>query len=193
MSEDEFVAWATDEIRAEWVNGEVILMSPAALQHVRITSWLTNVLGLYIRIKRLGELLGPEFMVRLQHSGVSRRVPDLLFVSQASLCRLQKKHLEGPPDLAIEIVSPDSGDRDWRDKLLEYEAAGVVEYWIIDPLTETFQGLLRNTEGQFDKMELDATGVFRSVTVPGFWLKPEWLWQPELPDPVEFLRELGVL
>ena len=193
MSEEEFVAWATSEIHAEWVNGEVILMSPAAVRHVRITSWLNQVLGLYIRVKKLGELLGPELMVRLRHSGVSRRVPDLLFVPQANMDRLKTNHLEGPPDLAIEIVSPESRNRDWRDKFLEYEASGVLEYWIIDPATETLQASVRNADGKFVNVEPAADGVLHSATVSGFWIKPEWLWLPELPDPLECLRLLGVL
>lgn len=193
MSEEEFVAWAVaGDVRAEWVNGEVILMSPVALKHVRISAWLQRVLGLYIEAKKLGEFLGPEFMVRLQHSGVSRRVPDLLFVSQANLHNLKTNHLEGPPDFAIEIVSPDSVARDWREKFLEYEASGVKEYWIIDPLTEKLEASVRNAEGKFVRVDLAADGVLHSATVPGFWLKPAWLWQAELPDPLICLRELGV-
>ena len=138
MTEEEFVAWATDEVRAEWIEGEVILMSPAALKHIRITSWLNQVLGLYIQSKKLGELLGPDLMVRLRSSSscVSRRVPDIFFASNAKLPNLRLNFLDGPPDLAIEIVSPDSVARDWREKFFEYEAAGVLEYWIIDPTTE---------------------------------------------------------
>ena len=49
MSEEDFVAWISIEVvRAEWVNGEVDFMSPVALKHVQISSWLHRVLGLYI-------------------------------------------------------------------------------------------------------------------------------------------------
>lgn len=192
MTEVEFLAWLPGERNAEWVNGEVILMSPAAVKHVRITNWLDRVLGTYITIKKLGELLGPELMVRLQHSGVSRRVPDLLFLFHESLSRLELNHLEGPPDVAIEIVSPDSKNRDWHEKRLEYETAGVGEYWIIDPDTETFQALLRNQDGKFANIELDTDGVFHSPTIAGFWLRPNIFWQTELPDLAISLRELGV-
>lgn len=193
MSETEFVTWTSDKVRAEWVNGTVVLMSPVALKHVRIGNWLNQVLGIYVQSKKLGELLGPEFMVRLHHSGISRRVPDLLFVSVANLRNLHSNHLEGPPDWVIEIVSPDSIDRDWREKYLEYEASGVLEYWIIDPTSETLKAFVRNAAGKFEKVELDVTGVLHSATVSGYWLKPEWLWQLELPDPIQCLRELGVL
>ncbi len=83
--------------------------------------------------------------------------------------------------------------RDWRDKYQTYEAAGVLEYWIIDPLTETLEASVRNADGKFVKVSLDVHGALPAATVPGFWLKPEWLRQPELPDPVPHLRALGVL
>ena len=194
MSEDEFVAWAlAREDNAEWVDGEVIPMSPAAVRHVEIVLWLGHLLDLYVLANGLGKVFGSELMVRLQHARVSRRVPDLMFVSTANLGRLQTNHLEGPPDLAIEVVSPESRNRDWGDKFAEYEAAGVLEYWIIDPKTETLQALFRNSDGKFIPVELDANGVLHSATVPGFWIRPTWLWQAELPNALDCLRELGVL
>lgn len=193
MTEAEFAAWLTDDVRAEWVNGEVVLMAPAALRHVRLTSWLNQVLGLYIQSKKLGELLGPEFTVRLQHTGTSRRVPDLLFVSHANSIKLRTHYLDGAPDLAIEIVSPESSDRDWHDKFNEYEASGVLEYWIIDPSSESAKAFVRNHVGRFEPVELDEQGILHCRTVPGYWLKPDWLWKEELPDPIQCLRDLGVL
>lgn len=194
MSEEEFVAWAmAREGNVEWVDGEVILMSPAAVKHIRITCWLDRTLGIYIQSKRLGELFASDLMVRLQSAKVSRRVPDLSFISKTNLGRLQSNHFDGPPDLAIEVVSPDSRDRDWQDKFSEYEASGVLEYWIIDPMTERFSASFRNAEGKFTTVELADDGALHAATVPGFWLKPEWLWRDELPDSLDCLRELGVL
>jgi len=66
-----------------------------------------------------------------------RRVPDLFFISKVNLARIRPTFINGPPDLTIEIVSPDSQNRDRREKYLEYEASGVREYWIIDPLSKT--------------------------------------------------------
>ncbi len=195
MSEKDFVTWALNhELRSEWLDGQAHLMSPVSLKQVQISGWLQQTLGIYIADRRLGVLLGPQLMVRLQSEGrISRRVPDLLFVRSANRHALQPNQLEGPPDFVIEIVSQDSIARDWREKFLEYEAAGVLEYWIIDPLTDTFEASVRNLDGKFVKVGLDASGVVHSATVPGFWLKPEWLWQFELPDPIQHLRDLGAL
>jgi Putative restriction endonuclease len=48
MTEREFVAWADEDTRAEWVDGEVELMSPANITHLRLTRWLVMVLGGFV-------------------------------------------------------------------------------------------------------------------------------------------------
>src|SRR6185312_5741056 len=130
LSEEEFVAWCDEDVKAEWVDGRVIMMSPANYSHVNLTSFLISLLRIWVEGRGLGNVLGPEFAVRLRSR--SRRVPDLMFVAKERLQNLRTSHLEGPPDLAMEIVSPDSVERDWREKYDDYQAAGVREYWIID-------------------------------------------------------------
>ncbi len=192
MSEEEFLAWANPEVRAEWVDGEVIPMSPASFRHVEINYWLARFMGVYVEHRNLGKVLGQEFAVRLQSGRISRRVPDILFISQARLAQITTNHLEGPPDLAVEIVSPESASRDWRVKFHEYEAAGVGEYWIVDPLNHVFEASVRNAEGKFELIPITEDGILRSTVVPGLWLKPEWLWQDELPSTLHCLKQLGI-
>ncbi|MDW8290080.1 MAG: Uma2 family endonuclease, partial [Armatimonadota bacterium] len=61
------------------------------------------------------------------------RSPDILFVSQQNLHRLKPTYLDGPADLVVEIISPESEERDRTQKFSEYERGGVREYWLIDP------------------------------------------------------------
>lgn len=193
MCEEEFVTWVMSEehIRAEWINGKVLPMSPASAKHVLIIGWLHRVLGGYIEDHELGQLMGPKFMVRLTHAQVSLRVPDLIFITTAKLGQIQQNHLEGAPDLAIEIISTDSVVRDRQEKSSEYEASGVREYWIIDPKSQSFDAFVRNTIGRFDQAEPTAEGVLYSATVTGFWLRVDWLWQEVLPRASKCLREIA--
>jgi Uma2 family endonuclease len=189
MSEEQFVDWCDEDVRAEFVDGQVIVMSPDSLVHTRLFKFLLKVLDTFVLRRDLGEVLGPNFQIRIR-AGL-RRVPDLLFVSKGRLHLLQSNHLEGAPDVAFEIVSPDSVARDRREKLREYESAGVREYVIIDPQQQVVD-LYRLLEGKYFKVQSDS-GVLRSAIISGFWLKEELLWQEPLPDPIEVLRELGVL
>ena len=124
MTEEEFVAWCDEDIKAEWVGGEVIMHAPANVRHVDLAGFLNFILRGFVTSRNFGAVYGPELQVRLG-SLRRRRVPDLLFVSTERLHIITATEVEGAPDLVIEIVSPDSPARDWRDKYLEYEAASV--------------------------------------------------------------------
>jgi Uma2 family endonuclease len=60
----------------------------------------------------------------------------LLFLANAGDPRRQNAYWTGA-DLVIEVVSPDDQARDLVTKRSEYAQAGIPEYWIVDPQTET--------------------------------------------------------
>jgi Uma2 family endonuclease len=47
--------------------------------------------------------------------------------------------MEGPPDLAVEVISPSSVEVDRQDKFAQYREAGVAHYWVIDPALKTIE------------------------------------------------------
>jgi Uma2 family endonuclease len=59
--------------------------------------------------------------------------PDILFFSTDRLHLIGPKAMEGPPDLAIEVLSPSSVEIDREDKFEQYRAGKVKHYWIVDP------------------------------------------------------------
>jgi Uma2 family endonuclease len=134
-TEKQFVEWSFGRFDAEWVNGEVILMAPVSNEHDDLDTWLISVLRQFVEAHELG-VIRHNMFVRLPRRR-RRRVPDLMFIAEGTRKRIRPTVIEGPPDLIMEIVSPDSQNRDRRDKYLEYEVAGVREYWLIDPLSRT--------------------------------------------------------
>lgn len=189
MTEQEFEAWCDPGVKAEWVNGEVILISPENAESVDLGGWLNAVLRLFVEQRDLGRVFGRDFMVRLPRQR-RRRVPDLLFLSRSRLDLLRPTFLDGAPDLIIEMVSPDSQTRDRRDKFDEYQKAGIREYWIIDPAGHHIEAyaLVNN---RFQRIE-EVDGKLASTVLPGFYLRPDWLRRPKLPPVARILRELGV-
>ena len=190
MSEEEFAAWCDEDTRAEFVDGTVALMSPVSRAHYQSSKFLLTLLEAYLQQRPLGELLGPEVAVRLR-AGL-RRVPDLLFVAAEHAGRIRETLVEGAPDAVWEIISPESEERDWREKFPEYEAAGVREYWLVNPLLRTAYLYRLNAEGRYERVE-EADERLVSEAIPGFWLKPAWLWQEPRPRILDCLRELGAL
>jgi Uma2 family endonuclease len=192
MSLDEFLASSDEQRREEWVEGEVIPMSPASLEHQDLGMLLKVVLRLYAEHHGLGKVLDAPFPMALREQGRARE-PDILFVAREHLDRLAEKHLEGPADLAVEIVSPESLGRDRGDKFAEYEEAGVAEYWIIDPRRKQVEVYLLSDDGLYHPLAPQADGALRSRVLPGFPLRPEWLFRDPLPQALEVARELGLV
>jgi Uma2 family endonuclease len=82
MTYEEFLAWADEDTLAEWIDGEVIMTSPASRRHQEIALFLGQVIGLYVEQLGSGRVLVPPFQMKLERSG---REPDLLFVANEHL------------------------------------------------------------------------------------------------------------
>ena len=187
MTEDEYEAWCDSDVNAEWVDGEVILMAPANNEHESIDEWFGRLLGNFVEESDAG-VLRRNMFVRLAKQR-SRRVPDLTVITTASRERVKPTYIDGPPDVVVEIVSPDSRNRDRRHKFLEYEAAGVREYWIIDPLARTVD-LYVLANGKYRDV-WTVNGQLRSVVMSGFYLRPEWLFGSARPKVAAVLKEFA--
>jgi Uma2 family endonuclease len=191
MTYEEFLEWA-DGMRAEWVDGEVILMSPASEPHQNLDGFLSSLLRYFVEAHELGRILIPPFQMKLS-TRPSGREPDLLFISKKNLSNLKRNYLDGPADLVVEIVSPDSQARDRGDKFYEYEEAGVLEYWILDQTRKRAEFYHLGDDGTFKLIDSDENGIYRSKTLEGLWLKVDWLWQDPLPTLMSVLKEWGLI
>jgi Uma2 family endonuclease len=178
---EDFLAWARGvDSRAEWVDGEVVVMTPASVEHQMLVGFLYRLLAAVVDEHELGTVLPAPVALKLS-SRPSGREPDLLFVSAAHADRLKETHVDGPADLVVEVVSPDSDARDHGDKFVEYEAAGIEEYWLIDPLRRAATFYRLTPEGRYGAVTLTADGLYESPLLPGLRLRPAWLWQRPLP------------
>lgn len=185
-----FLDWCDEDTHAEWVDGEIVMTSPASLTHQDIGALLETALRVFVETHGLGRVLRAPFQMKLTDSG---REPDLLFVASEHLDRLKATYLDGPADLAVEIVSPESGARDRGEKFYEYEAGGVREFWLIDPVRRQAEFYRLGEGGLYRHTAPDADGIYHSQVVPGFWLKVDWLWEQPLRPVLEILRELNLV
>lgn len=179
MTYDEFLEWADEDTLAEWADGRVAMASPASKRHQDIGAFLHSVLSEHARTHDLGVVIGAPFQMRLPASG---REPDVLFVAKAHLHRLLPGRVEGPADLVVEIVSPESRGRDRGDKFYEYQEGGVSEYWLVDPDTQRAEFYHLDTNGVYQNVPPDSEGVYRSRAMTGLWVRIAWLWQEPLPQ-----------
>lgn len=134
-SYEEYLAAAEEypEMQVEFLDG-VMIMTPAPRPiHQIIIENLMLLLGLYIRQKRLGRFIPAPLDVELRPE--ARLVqPDLVFIAANRIEDLiGEKRIHGAPDMAVEVLSPNTAHTDRHRKLPRYAESGIAELWLIDP------------------------------------------------------------
>ena len=191
MSYAEFLTQIDEHTHAEWVNGEAIIFMPPTTGHQDFVRFLSGLLSAFVGFFKLGKVFFAPLEMKPTPDSNARE-PDILFVAKDNLWRITDKRLEGPADLLIEIISTESVTRDRDDKFYEYQAAGVREYWIIDPRPRRQRAdfWVLDAKGQYRPVPLDEDGIYHSTVIPHFWLDVNWLWQAEMPDIIRAFAQI---
>jgi Uma2 family endonuclease len=187
---EQFLEALDEDTRAEWVDGEVVWLSPAGDVHESLCGFLYAVLRTFAEQHQLGRVLVAPFVLRLTRSERARE-PDILFVKRETLARLKATYVEGPADLVVEITSPESLLRDRGEKYAEYELEGVTEYWVIQPEAKRADFFVLNEGGWYERQREAREGIYLSTVMEGLALPIEWLWQP--PPLAEALKKLNLV
>lgn len=186
MTWEEFLDWLDEDTWAEYVDGEVIVHSPASTLHQLVRKFLMFLIDAYFSERPIGQLLDAPFLMKIA-SHPNGREPDLLVLLHEHADRLKQAMLDGPADLVVEIISPESEGRDRGEKFVEYEAAGIPEYWLIDPIREAVMFYRLDEQQHYQLVPLDEEGYFHCGVLPGLRVNPAWLWQEPLPNLAETL------
>jgi Uma2 family endonuclease len=159
----------------------VLRVSPAPSHpHAHAVGRLFHELMTYVDRHALGEVLVAPYAVRLAPGRI--REPDVLFVRREHMQRVGHRYAT-VPDWVAEVISPGSRTIDEREKRLEYAAAGVPEYWIVDP--EARDGVVRvlrlragagARKSAYDEVARYGLGeTARAVSIPGFAIEVDRL------------------
>ncbi|AQG82224.1 Uma2 family endonuclease [Spirosoma montaniterrae] len=164
----EFYDWLTDDVKAEFINGEVILHSPVKRRHLRASGRLYTLLRIYVENNDLGEVDVEKAMITLTRNDYE---PDICFWRKEISDTFSDDTMQHPaPDLVVEILSKATAKRDRGIKFEDYAAHGVREYWLVDPTRQTVEQFRLDEEF----MAFDAVGNFHlndaitALTIPGF-------------------------
>lgn len=183
MSYEEYLAWADEDVHAEWVDGEVILAMPPLDTHQTLLNFINRLLAEYVEFEGLGVVFIAPFEMRLPQQKAARQ-PDILVITNQNLPRLSQERLEGPADLVVELISKDSVRRDRQDKFQEYQAAGVREYWVIDsrPGRDRADFYRLDANGQYTLFGTEDDEWVESSVLPGFRVRPAWFSMKSKPQ-----------
>ncbi|MBD2756082.1 Uma2 family endonuclease [Spirosoma validum] len=168
-----FREWLRDDIKAEFINGEVIMHSPVKRRHLDATSNLLTLLRVYVHLYDLGAVDAEKALVGLTRNDYE---PDICFWNSETASSFEDDQMEHPaPDLVVEILSKSTTGRDRATsveeiKFEDYAAHGVREYWIIDPVRKSVEQyqLDEPTMAFASVAALYLNDTLKALTISGF-------------------------
>jgi len=176
---DLFRALVGDGRKADLLDGVIYMASPDTKISNTLNGFLFNMMSGHIDARDIdGFVFFSRFACRISDTRAPE--PDVGYVRPENANRVHENELQGGPDIAVEIVSRDCRQRDYGEKFELYRAAGVEEYWIIDPIQKRVQ-FLQLVGGQYELAPLEENRIFRSQVIPGFWLDVNWLLARPVP------------
>ena len=146
------------------IEGEIVEMTAPTPQHQRILRRIFNPLTTFVEQEELGETFCSPIDVYLSETNTPQ--PDIVFIATENLHIIGEKYIDGAPDLVVEVLSPSTAYYDlWRKKQI-YEAAGVKEYWLVDPIERRIE-VHANEDGHFTLFHrVESDGAIQSKLLP---------------------------
>ena len=163
MTAEELGNLADESLRHELIKGELLTMPLPKYEHMRVATNLTMILGQHVKANQLGDVY-VEGGFKLESDPDTVLGPDVSFVAKDRIVLSPEGYHSGPPDLAIEVISP--GDRKVRieRKLSLWLQSGARSVWHVNPQRRTVEVISSTGERQI----LHETDELVDDTVPGF-------------------------
>ncbi|MCB9878769.1 MAG: Uma2 family endonuclease [Planctomycetes bacterium] len=124
-------------VRHELVCGELRRMSPAGHWHGSVASRIAGLLERFLREREVGQAYGAETGFVLARDPDTVRAPDAAFVRTARVAPPGPGYFPGPPDLAVEVVSPSDRYCEVHEKALSWLDHGTHTVWVVEPMART--------------------------------------------------------
>jgi Uma2 family endonuclease len=155
----------TEDGKCEFINGRVVMHSPAKRKQINVTQNLSRLLSLFVEERELGEVYAEKALCVFPRNDYE---PDSCFFSKKKVLLLTDETLKFPvPDFVVEVLSQSTEESDPTLKFEDYAAHGVGESWMIDPGKETVEKHLLKG-GRYGRARLVSSGDIASEIAEGF-------------------------
>lgn len=163
-----FYEWMDEDMKTKFINGEIVVHSPALDKHSSVVMLLGTLLNVFVNARNLGLVRVEKALVELTRNSYE---PDICYFGLDKSASISPELLYYPaPDLVVEVLSESTKKNDREVKFEDYAAHGVAEYWIIDPKCQTIETFTIDA----DTEAYAATGIFKigqsvsSTILPNF-------------------------
>ena len=154
-----------ENMKVEFINGEIVMHSPVMLRHNRASSYLFQLMNLYAMKHKLGFVGIEKIMTALTRNDYE---PDICFFNQEKAGQFNPTQTIFPaPDFIVEVLSDGTAKRDRGIKFTDYQAHGVKEYWIVDADSQTVEQY-HLVNGQYELILKATEGPIKSFALTGF-------------------------
>ncbi len=162
---ERFYEEMSEQQKIEFINGEVIVQTPARLRHTIASKNLFALLDAYVRKNELGFVGYEKMLITLTRNDYE---PDVCYFGPEKAKAFTLDQMKFPaPDFVAEVLSPSTEAIDRGVKFEDYAAHGVTEYWIVDPRQEIVEQYV--LEGEvYELLVKVKSGIIQSVAVDGF-------------------------
>jgi len=166
-----------NEEKVEFINGEIIINSPAMKRHCDATKLLAGLLDFYVRKHNLGFVGVEKIMISLTRNDYE---PDICFFGQKKAKDFKDDQLLFPaPDFVVEVLSKKTEKKDRGIKFEDYQAHGVQEYWIIDPKKQVVEQY-HLVDKQYKLIAKLTKGAIKSFAISGFEIPVQAIFDEKL-------------
>lgn len=172
----DYVTWQFTEL-VELLRGKIMRrMSAPTDQHQAVVGDFFALIHNHLRRQTCQVRVAP-YDVRLPQRGTTADQaiytvvqPDICVICDPS--KIEPRGCLGAPDLIIEVLSPGTSTRDWKNKFDLYEEAGVGEYWIVAPGDQNISVFVRDAGTEHYQLagEYAQPGPVPCATLPGLGL-----------------------
>lgn len=162
---ERFCDEVTEDGKVEFINGRVVVQSPAMLRHIEAVGRLSMLLRPYVKVRKMGIVTQEKALVCLKRNDYE---PGIAFFGKAKAGQLGPTQLKFPaPDWVCEFLSDSTESTDRGTKFDDYGLHGVGEYWIVDLEKQAIEKYLLQAQ-TYQLAQLAQSGTIESRVIEGF-------------------------
>lgn len=168
----EFLEITKDEMRVEFIDGQIFYLSTPTLEHQRVILNIARKMAEYFESRNSScePIVAPFDVVIQKEDEEEKRVQPDIFV----ICGekpFSENEYKGVPSLVVEVLSPSNSNHDYVKKMDLYSRFGVNEYWIVSPLNKSIEVFILNENGYYKepilytKDEVIRSNLFEDLSI----------------------------